>query len=850
MKKRLLSLLLAVLMIAGMAGSSLAAKEAFKSKLASTAEVKGVQVPRAGEHPYQPRGKLEFFGDLGEENFEQHFWWEGKNNLTGSDTFQAGHTYTYELVIMPPSGKHWQNSGETVGEYGNIKYTGDHCIWFDDGTVGKADEAVIESGGGLVLVFNWTVSSTATPERDKVEIGLRKDPGTIVPVHGEHPNTDNYLVTNSMAGWACRWIDTTEGKEITASDTFIGGHTYTLVFYITCDYGVTWKTAPDGSPDVEAILWVGEGAPANHTSFSYEWSGTKLVASWNFAPPPPTAAVQTVDEVDVALIDIPEAGKHPQFTGISASVGTVDRIMWQETGSVKELTKDSVFEAGKKYTLIVNLLPPSGKEWYFKEGKPHVTVCLYFSNDTLLLVGSEQGYFSGGVYTIAVSFDFLVEANPVKEQKTLDILGYVPPKTGASPAMTGFTLSAGTLKSVEWVDATADKYMKATDVYEAGHTYTAYFTLLPPEGKAWGFFKADSFPDVEVKIFDKDGNQMKKEGISLSWAPEESGKKPLLVAFVADPTAAAGAPKITANPTSLTAKAGDTVTFSVTAAGDSLSYQWYEAPGSGKEFVKLTDAAGKSGSASAKLTLSNVTAAMNGYQYTCVVTDKNGLTASSSAAVLTVTAPEITAGPESGMILAFSDVKESDWFYKWVMDAVGLGLINGKGKKDGVDYYDPNGNITLAEAVKLSACMHELYTTGKVTLKNGDPWYKTYADYAEWTAGALVSWSGPGFSAESVMNDPNLILPRGAFAWIFARSLPEAALPAVNSVPDDAIPDVKSSSGIGYYDEIYKLYRAGIVNGSDAKGTFNPYSSIKRSEVAAIVVRMMKPETRVPSPFN
>ena len=103
MKKRLLSLLLAVLMIAGMAGSSLAAKEAFKSKLASTAEVKGVQVPRAGEHPYQPRGKLEFFGDLGEENFEQHFWWEGKNNLTGSDTFQAGHTYTYELVIMPPS---------------------------------------------------------------------------------------------------------------------------------------------------------------------------------------------------------------------------------------------------------------------------------------------------------------------------------------------------------------------------------------------------------------------------------------------------------------------------------------------------------------------------------------------------------------------------------------------------------------------------------------------------------------------------------------------------------------------------------------------------------------------------
>ena len=158
--------------------------------------------------------------------------------------------------------------------------------------------------------------------------------------------------------------------------------------------------------------------------------------------------------------------------------------------------------------------------------------------------------------------------------------------------------------------------------------------------------------------------------------------------------------------------------------------------------------------------------------------------------------------------------------------------------------------FTLAEAVKLSACMFQLYTEGSVTLKNGDPWYKTYADYAEWTAHALVSWGGPGFSSASVMANPNLVLSRGAFAWIFARSLPEEALPAVNTIPDDAIPDVKKSSGNQYYEEIYALYRAGIVNGSDANGTFNPLSNIKRSEVAAIVVRMMNPAKRVGPPAN
>lgn len=47
---------------------------------------------------------------------------------------------------------------------------------------------------------------------------------------------------------------------------------------------------------------------------------------------------------------------------------------------------------------------------------------------------------------------------------------------------------------------------------------------------------------------------------------------------------------------------------------------------------------------------------------------------------------------------------------------------------------------------------------------------------------------------------------------------------------------------------VYSFYRAGILNGTDAKGTFNRTGNIKRSEVAAIVVRMMNPEQRVGAP--
>jgi hypothetical protein len=44
---------------------------------------------------------------------------------------------------------------------------------------------------------------------------------------------------------------------------------------------------------------------------------------------------------------------------------------------------------------------------------------------------------------------------------------------------------------------------------------------------------------------------------------------------------------------------------------------------------------------------------------------------------------------------------------------------------------------------------------------------------------------------------------------------------------------------------IYKLYRAGIVQGVDAAHNCNPSANIKRSEVAAILIRMMDPAKRV-----
>ena len=176
--------------------------------------------------------------------------------------------------------------------------------------------------------------------------------------------------------------------------------------------------------------------------------------------------------------------------------------------------------------------------------------------------------------------------------------------------------------------------------------------------------------------------------------------------------------------------------------------------------------------------------------------------------------------------IAFSDVTEDKWYYNDVMSAVKEGLVNGRT----ADTYCPDEHMTAAEAVKLAACMNQVRTAGQITLENGDPWYAPYAEYAK-ENGIITE--------DYAWNDP---VTRADYMAIFARALPEGNYVEVNAIPDGGLEDVKPDTP--YTEGIYKLARAGIVQG-DENHRINPEDPIKRSEVAAILTRMMHPEARI-----
>ena len=175
----------------------------------------------------------------------------------------------------------------------------------------------------------------------------------------------------------------------------------------------------------------------------------------------------------------------------------------------------------------------------------------------------------------------------------------------------------------------------------------------------------------------------------------------------------------------------------------------------------------------------------------------------------------------------FVDVAPDAWYHDEIVKAVETGIINGKTTTE----FKPNDFLTYAEAIKLAACMNQVYLDGNVTLEAGDPWYITYVDFCEKNNIINKKYNYDAYTS------------RADYMEIFANALPDEAFKEINSIPDGSILDVKNNAPYAIY--VYKLYKAGIVTGVDAKHNCNPEENIIRAEVATIISRMMDESKRV-----
>lgn len=175
----------------------------------------------------------------------------------------------------------------------------------------------------------------------------------------------------------------------------------------------------------------------------------------------------------------------------------------------------------------------------------------------------------------------------------------------------------------------------------------------------------------------------------------------------------------------------------------------------------------------------------------------------------------------------FSDVDESKWYgtaqYATVEKAVKLGIMAGDANSN---RFRPTSNITIAEALKMAAVVHNTYYGGDAdfNIDQGDKWYDSFVGYC-------VSY---GIISAADFEDYGAKATRAEVAYIFANCLPASALADKNTVT--YIPDCSATDA--YYAEILKLYKAGIVVGDSGTNNFRAGSNITRAEAAAIIARI------------
>ncbi len=172
----------------------------------------------------------------------------------------------------------------------------------------------------------------------------------------------------------------------------------------------------------------------------------------------------------------------------------------------------------------------------------------------------------------------------------------------------------------------------------------------------------------------------------------------------------------------------------------------------------------------------------------------------------------------------FVDVS-NEWYANAVKEVYELDLMKGTGEQ----FFSPDGKLTNAEAVAVASRLHSIYYNGENAFPQSEPWYTAYLTYA----------MENGICSDNFQ--PDQVATRAFFVGVLGNGIDPSILPEINAIEDGFLYDVEG----WYANAVYLFYRAGVLTGNDVYGTFAPNSSVTRAEVAAIITRIVNPESRI-----
>lgn len=240
------------------------------------------------------------------------------------------------------------------------------------------------------------------------------------------------------------------------------------------------------------------------------------------------------------------------------------------------------------------------------------------------------------------NYSVLTSYNLTYVEPTHPILANVPvvsiPTTNyATPLNAGYVLRSGAT-----VVATFSAYQPYSASSNSPVCSGSSLNLTATGGTAYSWSGPNGFTSTQQNPTITNATTANAGTYSCVITLSGGGTTTLSVAVVVN-----NAPAVTTQPTSVTTAPSSNTTFSVTATGTNLNYQWQVNTGSG--FANVSNASPYSGATTSTLSISGATLGMNGYEYKCIVSNGGCTSATSSTATLSVNnCTVLSAGTLSG----------------------------------------------------------------------------------------------------------------------------------------------------------------------------------------------------------
>ena len=165
----------------------------------------------------------------------------------------------------------------------------------------------------------------------------------------------------------------------------------------------------------------------------------------------------------------------------------------------------------------------------------------------------------------------------------------------------------------------------------------------------------------------------------------------------------------------------------------------------------------------------------------------------------------------------YTDVKESDYFFTNVEFATEKGIINGIGNNQ----FNPQGILTVAQAIKISACINaNFYEKEIMPYDSSAHWAESFYAYA--LENGIIK------ETDFAKSDFDNAITRDKLFYIFANTLPDSEYIAINE--KELAPEKDMSN------YIEKLFCAGIVVGNE--NGFELEKNITRADTTILISRM------------